>query len=92
MKRKAGKILTAAAAAAAAGVVLKRMRDQQKQQEASRIRSIEEAVMNNRDYGDRQAYLIGGGLASMAAAAYLVRDCKFPGSHITIYEGLGVLG
>ena len=92
MKRKAGKIFTAAAAAAAAGVVLKRMRDQQKQQEASRIRSIEEAVMNNRDYGDRQAYLIGGGLASMAAAAYLVRDCKFPGSHITIYEGLGVLG
>ena len=54
MKRKAGKILTAAAAAAAAGVVLKRMRDQQKEQEASRIRSIEEAVMNNRDYGDRQ--------------------------------------
>lgn len=92
MKRKAGKILTAAAAAAAAGVVLKRMRDQQKEQEASRIRSIEEAVMNNRDYGDRQACLIGGGLASMAAAAYLIRDCKFPGSQITIYEDLGVLG
>ena len=54
MKGKAGKFLTAAAVAAAAGVVLKRMRDQQKEQEASRIRSIEEAVMNNRDYGDRQ--------------------------------------
>ncbi|HJB06288.1 MAG TPA: oleate hydratase [Candidatus Enterocloster faecavium] len=92
MKGKAGKFLTAAAVAAAAGVVLKRMRDQQKEQEASRIRSIEEAVMNNRDYGDRQAYLIGGGLASMAAAAYLIRDCKFPGSHITIYESSDVLG
>lgn len=92
MKGKAGKFLTAAAVAAVAGVVLKWMRDQQKEQEASRIRSIEEAVMNNRDYGDRQAYLIGGGLASMAAAAYLIRDCKFPGSHITIYESSDVLG
>ncbi len=92
MKKKTGKFLTAAAAGAVAAVALKRMRDQQKREESARIRSIEEAVMNNRDYGDRQAYLIGGGLASMAAAAYLVRDCKFPGSHITIYEGLGNLG
>lgn len=48
--------------------------------------------MNNRDYGDKQAYLVGGGLASMAAAAYLVRDCKFPGNQITIYEGMHILG
>lgn len=48
--------------------------------------------MRNRDYGSRRAYLIGGGLASMAAAAYLIRDCNFPGSHITIYEGTHILG
>ncbi len=28
----------------------------------------------------------------MAAAAYLVRDCKFPGKQITIYEGMHILG
>ena len=92
MKGKGKKMLAAAAAAAAAGVYLKRARDQQKSQDASRIRAIEEAVMNNRDYGKRQAYLIGGGLTSMAAAAYLIRDCKFPGNQITIYESQGKLG
>ena len=86
MKGKGKKIFAAAVAAAAAGVYLKRQRDQQKSQDASRIRAIEKAVMNNRDYGKRQAYLIGGGLTSMAAAAYLIRDCRFPGDHITIYE------
>ena len=54
--------------------------------------AIEEAVINNRDYGDRRAYLIGGGLASMAAAAYLIRDCRFPADHITVYEGMHILG
>lgn len=60
--------------------------------EDARISAIEEAVMNNREYGDRKAYLVGGGLASMAAAAYLVRDCKFPAKQITIYEGMHILG
>ncbi|SDX79422.1 oleate hydratase [Eubacterium barkeri] len=41
---------------------------------------------------DRRAYFIGGGIASMAGAAYLVRDCGMPGDHITIYEGLDILG
>lgn len=36
----------------------------------------------------RKAYLIGGGIASMAAAAYLIRDCHMPGENITIYEEL----
>ena len=92
MKKKMGKVIAVTAAAAAAGVVLKKMRDGQKQQEASRIQSIEDAVMSNRDYGEKKAYLVGGGLASMAAAAYLVRDCKFPAEQITIYEGMHILG
>ena len=92
MNRKLGKALAVTAAAAAAGIAVKKLRDSQKEQENKRITAIEEAVMNNRDYGDRRAYLIGGGLASMAAAAYLVRDCKFPGKQITIYEGMHILG
>ena len=92
MKKKAGKVIAVGAAAAAAGVLLKKMRDGQKKQESSRIESIEEAVMNNRDYGEKRAYLVGGGLATMAAAAYLIRDCKFPGDRITIYEGMHILG
>lgn len=38
------------------------------------------------------AYFIGGGLASLAGAAYLVRDCGFEGNRIHIYEHLPVLG
>ncbi len=92
MNKKLGKVLAAAAAGAAAGVAVKKLRDNKKEQEDARISAIEEAVMNNRDYGSRKAYLIGGGLATMAAAAYLVRDCKFPGKQITIYEGMHILG
>lgn len=32
------------------------------------------------------AYLIGGGIASLAAAAFLIRDGNFKGDHITILE------
>ena len=38
------------------------------------------------------AYFVGGGLASMAGAAYLIRDCGMPGNHIHIYEGMNILG
>ena len=92
MNKNMKKALAAAAVGAAAGVAVKKMRDSRKEQEDARISAIEEAVMNNREYGDRKAYLVGGGLASMAAAAYLVRDCKFPGKQITIYEGMHILG
>ena len=92
MNKNMKKALAAAAVGAAAGVPVKKMRDSRKEQEDARISAIEEAVMNNREYGDRKAYLVGGGLASMAAAAYLVRDCRFPGKQITIYEGMHILG
>jgi oleate hydratase len=39
-----------------------------------------------------KAYLIGGGIASMSAAAFLIRDGDMPGHDITIFEELGVLG
>ena len=44
--------------------------------------------MNNQS----KAYLVGGGIGSMAAAAFLVRDCKLPGENISILEALPVMG
>ena len=41
---------------------------------------------------ERQAYFVGGGLGSLAGAAYLIRDGKFPGKDIHILEGLPILG
>ncbi|WP_294406686.1 oleate hydratase [uncultured Clostridium sp.] len=41
---------------------------------------------------DSNVYFIGGGLASLAGAAYLIRDCNFKGENIHIIEGLKVLG
>ena len=46
----------------------------------------------HQDYGNRQVYFIGGGLASLAGAAYLIRDCHFKGENIHVIEGLPVLG
>ncbi len=41
---------------------------------------------------DRRAHLIGGGIGSLAAAAFMIRDGNMQGSRITIYEALPVLG
>ena len=35
---------------------------------------------------------VGGGIGSMAAAAFMIRDGGVPGASITIYEALPVLG
>ncbi len=40
----------------------------------------------------KKAYLVGGGIASLAAAAYLIRDGHMTGEQITILEQLNVLG
>lgn len=39
-----------------------------------------------------QIYFVGGGLSSLAGAAYLIRDCRVKGENIHILEGLKVLG
>lgn len=39
-----------------------------------------------------RAYLVGGGIASLAAAAFLIRDGDMLGHNITILEDLGTLG
>ncbi len=39
-----------------------------------------------------KVYLIGGGIASLAAAAFLIRDGEIPGRNIVILEQLDRLG
>ena len=48
-------------------------------------------TFENTNNEDRQVYFIGGGLASLAGAAYLVRDCNFKGENIHIIEGMKIL-
>ncbi|AOR24173.1 oleate hydratase [Clostridium taeniosporum] len=44
------------------------------------------------DNEDKQVYFIGGGLASLAGAAYLIRDCNFKGENIHVIEGTKIFG
>jgi len=41
---------------------------------------------------ERRAWIVGGGIAGMAAAFYLIRDGHMPGENITIIEGLDIEG
>lgn len=85
-------LLKAGAVAAGAGVAGKLIYDSKREADKKQRQEHVEADVSSRDYTGNQAYLIGGGLASMSAAAYLIRDCRFPGNQITVYEGLQVLG
>ena len=38
------------------------------------------------------AYLVGGGIGSLAAAAFMIRDGNFAGSNISVFEALPVMG
>ncbi len=44
------------------------------------------------DLGPFRVYLVGGGIASLAAAAFLIRDGDVPGHNITVLEELDRLG
>lgn len=48
--------------------------------------------MMEQNKDNRQVYFVGGGLASLAGAAYLVRDCGFSGKNIHVLEGMNILG
>jgi oleate hydratase len=41
---------------------------------------------------NRKAYLVGGGVGSLAAAAFMIRDGKLPGGNISILEAAPVMG
>lgn len=50
------------------------------------------STLKTKDIEDKSAYLIGGGIASLAAAAYLIRDGHMNGENITILEETDILG
>ena len=39
-----------------------------------------------------KAYFIGGGIGSLAGAAFLIRDAQLPGRDIMIYEAQPLVG
>src|SRR6202046_98503 len=41
---------------------------------------------------DSQTYLLGGGIGSLAAAAFMIRDGGIPGGNISILEAAPVIG
>lgn len=72
-----------AGAAAVAAITVKKHKDKAKE---------EIMTINYIDNEEKQVYFVGGGLASLAGAAYLVRDCNFKGENIHIIEGMNILG
>jgi oleate hydratase len=41
---------------------------------------------------DTKAFLVGGGIGSLSAAAFMIRDAGIPGRNITIFEAMPLLG
>ena len=39
-----------------------------------------------------KAYLVGGGIGSLAAAAFMIRDGNKPGANISILEAAPIMG
>ncbi|MBE5991734.1 MAG: oleate hydratase [Paenibacillaceae bacterium] len=82
------KLLALGAAATAAGVAAKTLYERTgNSKKAKRMNSKNDSVIPK-----GKAYFVGGGLGSLAGAAYLIRDCKMPGNQITIFEGMPIFG
>lgn len=92
MRRKngLGKALIYSAAATAAAVAVTKALDYSRKKKAQGKKKTGEPKAENGTEG--KAYFVGGGLGSLAGAAYLIRDCKMPGKQITIFEGMPILG
>ncbi|MDY4252461.1 oleate hydratase [Clostridium sp.] len=80
-------VVGAIAGAAAVAATAKKLKDNKEKKE-----SFIKFSKNFDENDGRQAYFVGGGLASLAGAAYLIRDCNFKGENIHIIEGLNILG
>lgn len=93
-KNSFGKALvySAAAAAAAAAAAKKALDHSKKKKETEKSVTEADAEPVKKRGTEGRAYFVGGGLGSLAGAAYLVRDCRMPGKQITVFEGLPVLG
>lgn len=47
---------------------------------------------NHKRKDNSKFFFVGGGLGSLAGAAYLLRDCGYEGKNITIIEALPIAG
>lgn len=88
MKKETQKKILAAGAIAGAAAATMGVISGRKRRKVKRI----EKELKERDYGKKQVYFIGGGLASLAGAVYLLRDCNFHGQNIHIMEAMPELG
>lgn len=88
----AASVVIGAAAGAIAMLSGKKLKEQK--EEKSQRESWEAATRaaHGLRHQKGHVYFVGGGLGSLAGAAYLIRDCQFKGENIHIIEGLKVLG
>ncbi len=80
-------VVGAIAGAAAVAAAAKKIKDNKEKKES--FLKFSESFQENEG---RQVFFVGGGLASLAGAAYLIRDCNFKGENIHIIESRNVLG
>lgn len=59
---------------------------------AQQSSTTQSTTSNKSSSSDRKAYMVGGGIGSLAAAAFIIRDGGIPGRNITIFEAMPVLG
>lgn len=85
-KNKLGGLLAIGALAGAATYATMKVK---KNKEKFKNEAVSFTYMDNED---KNVYFIGGGLAALAGAAYLVRDCSFKGENIHIIESMNILG
>lgn len=92
MGKKLDKALKTGVLLAGAGLAGKVVYDAAKREQDKKEGQAMKPALTDRDFTGNRAYMVGGGLATLAAAAYLIRDCGFPGEQITVYEGMNILG
>ncbi|HAB7397123.1 TPA_asm: oleate hydratase [Listeria monocytogenes] len=88
MKNKKRTLVALTGAAIGTGIAARKISEQKA---AEKERAVDEAI-KARYYGDKQVYFVGGGIASLAGAVYLIRDANFDGKNIHIIEGMHILG
>ena len=88
-KRSLRTMAASAAAIGAAGWATKKVLDTTKEKKEQLVK---EEIADRTYDADEHVYLIGGGIATLSAALYLIRDAQFPAEQIHVIEALDVLG
>lgn len=60
--------------------------------DGSQVFRMTTSFSTSKTHTQSKAYLVGGGIASLATAAYLIKDGNIPGENIKIFEELAQLG